>query len=190
MLLIHFTWKSPLFWKIRIPSFKGEVMEIKKSKKLALKIVGIERAGKMTERQIAAKVRQYFLGDKQWWLAPTCLYVFSTKDIESRSTYITMGGFEDDPKADCGACNRSLVRSFYRPECPGSRSAISLLECAGIQGNSFADNFCAWAHRRMVVRAGTQERGSRKEYPFCRLITGYDAASLDWNGPPWPLFTI
>ena len=40
-------------------------MEIKKSKKLALKIVGIERAGKMTERQIAAKVRQYFLGDKQ-----------------------------------------------------------------------------------------------------------------------------
>ena len=39
--------------------------EIKKSKKLALKIVGIERADKMTEGQIAAKVRKYFLADQQ-----------------------------------------------------------------------------------------------------------------------------
>jgi hypothetical protein len=34
--------------------------EIRKSKELAGKIVGVETADKMTERQIAAKVRRYF----------------------------------------------------------------------------------------------------------------------------------
>jgi hypothetical protein len=34
--------------------------EIRKSKELARKLVGVETADKMTERQIAAKVRRYF----------------------------------------------------------------------------------------------------------------------------------
>ena len=34
--------------------------EIRKSKELAAKLVGVEAADKMTERQVAAKVRRYF----------------------------------------------------------------------------------------------------------------------------------
>jgi stalled ribosome rescue protein Dom34 len=34
--------------------------EIRKSKELAEKLVGVEAADKMTERQVAAKVRRYF----------------------------------------------------------------------------------------------------------------------------------
>ncbi|UCF83232.1 MAG: hypothetical protein JSV50_18970 [Desulfobacteraceae bacterium] len=37
--------------------------EIRKSKELAGKLVGVEAADKMTERQIAAKVRRYFFPD-------------------------------------------------------------------------------------------------------------------------------
>jgi hypothetical protein len=41
---------------------KGELeKEIKKSKSLAKKIVAVETIDKMTERQIAAKVRKFFL---------------------------------------------------------------------------------------------------------------------------------
>jgi hypothetical protein len=35
--------------------------ELRKSKELAAKVVAVEAADKMTERQIAAKVRRYFL---------------------------------------------------------------------------------------------------------------------------------
>ena len=35
--------------------------EMKKSKALSAKIVGVEKADKMTERQIAAKVRRFFI---------------------------------------------------------------------------------------------------------------------------------